>query len=79
VDQDEWARVQIRALEQRLADLEKQVFGEVKAPPGPEADAEFQSYIASGDKLRAIKRYIALTGSDLSAGKDAVERIMAGG
>jgi ribosomal protein L7/L12 len=75
---DEWARVQIETLTKRVADLEQQVFGGVKGPPGPESDPELQQLLAAGDKLRAIKRYVDLTGSDLSAAKAAVER-MAGG
>jgi len=74
---DEWARVQIETLTKRVADLEQQVFGGVKGPPGPEADPELQQLIAVGDQLRAIKRYVALTGSDLSAAKAAVDSMIA--
>ena len=74
---DEWARARIETLERRVAELERQAFGGVQAPPGPESDAELQSLIAAGDQLRAIKRYVALTGSDLAGAKAAVERMVA--
>lgn len=70
---DDWARAQIETLTKRVSDLEKQVFGGVKGPLGPETDPELQQLIASGDQLRAIKRYVMLTGADLSAAKAAVD------
>ena len=75
MEHDERARAQIQMLEKRIEDLERQVFGEVKGPPGPETDPEFQQYLQAGDKLRAIKRYVELTGDSLSGAKDAVERM----
>ena len=77
MDHDERARAQIQMLEKRIEDLERQVFGEVKAPPGPETDVELQQYLAAGDKLRAIKRYVELTGAELGDAKAAVERMLA--
>jgi ribosomal protein L7/L12 len=78
MDYDERARAQIQMLEKRIEDLERQVFGDVRSPPGPEADAELQQYLAGGDKLRAIKRYVELTGDGLEAAKTAVERMTPG-
>ena len=75
MDIDERARAQIEMLEKRIADLEQQVFGEVKSPPGPETDAQLQQYLADGDQLRAIKRYVELTGDGLAGAKAAVERM----
>ena len=75
-DHDERARAQIELLEKRIEDLERQVFGEVKGPPGPESDAQLQEHLRNGDQLRAIKRYVELTGDSLSGAKDAVERMM---
>jgi hypothetical protein len=69
--------MQIAMLEKRIEDLERQVFGGVKSPPGPDTDAELQEYLRAGDQLRAIKRYVALTGADLGTAKVAVERMMA--
>jgi len=77
MDIDERARMQIEMLEKRIEDLERQVFGSVKSPPGPETDAELQQYLIAGDQLRAIKRYIHLTGADLGTAKAAVERMAA--
>jgi hypothetical protein len=76
MDIDERARMQIAMLEQRIADLERQVFGDVQSPPGPETDGELQEHLRAGDQLRAIKRYVALTGADLGTAKAAVERMM---
>jgi hypothetical protein len=76
MDIDERARMQIQMLEKRIEDLERQVFGAVKGPPGPETDGELQQHIQAGDQLRAIKRYVELTGADLGAAKAAVERMM---
>lgn len=76
MDHDERARMQIAMLEKRIDDLERQVFGDVKSPPGPETDAELQEHLGAGDQLRAIKRYVALTGADLGTAKAAVERMM---
>jgi ribosomal protein L7/L12 len=75
MDVDERARTLIQMLEKRIEDLERQVFGEVRSPPGPETDAELLQYLAAGDKLRAIKRYVELTGAGLGDAKAAVERM----
>lgn len=77
MDVDERARMQIQMLEKRIEDLERQVFGEVKSPPGPETDTELQEHLRNGDQLRAIKRYVELTGADLGDAKAAVERMTA--
>ena len=77
MDHDERARMQITMLEKRIEDLERQVIGEVKGPPGPEADGELQEHLRNGDQLRAIKRYVELTGVELGAAKAAVERMRA--
>ena len=77
MDVDERARMQIQMLEKRIEDLERQVFGEVKGPPGPETDTELQEHLRNGDQLRAIKRYVELTGAELGAAKAAVERMTA--
>ena len=76
MDIDERARMQIQMLEKRIEDLEQQVFGAVKSPPGPETDPAFQEHLQAGDQLRAIKRYVELTGADLGTAKAAVERMM---
>ena len=78
MDHDERARTLIQALEKRVDDLERQVFGEVKGPPGPETDPQLQEHLRNGDQLRAIKRYVELTGDSLGAAKEAVEQMAAG-
>ena len=70
--------MQIAMLEKRIEDLERQVFGDVKSPPGPETDPELQDHLRAGDQLRAIKRYVELTGDSLSGAKAAVEQMSAG-
>ena len=78
MDHDERARALIQMLEKRIEDLERQVFGEAKGPPGPETDSELQEHLRNGDQLRAIKRYVELTGDSLGAAKAAVEQMAAG-
>jgi hypothetical protein len=77
MDIDERARMQIQMLEKRSEGLVRQVFGDVKGPPGPETDPALQEHVRAGDQLRAIKRYVALTGAELGTAKAAVERMMA--
>jgi ribosomal protein L7/L12 len=79
MDIDERARTQIQMLEKRIEDLERQVFGEVHGPPGPETDVELQEHLRNGDQLRAIKRYVELTGAGLGVAKAAVEAMSSSG
>jgi ribosomal protein L7/L12 len=78
----------IAELERKVSDLYKRLdqaepgegFGmtfasELPASADAAADAELLALVASGDKIRAIKRYRELTGTGLKEAKDAVERL----